>query len=248
MTHLDEGTIVALRDELPRNAPARAHLRVCPSCEAALADATSRSTSVAEALATLDAPIDLAAAKAATRARLDRARASDSTPAWRRWPIGRAAVILLATAGAASALTMSPLRSLLAPAEEASTTTPVVTSAPAPQASETSAIAVEVLDGRIEVIVRGAAPGTLVEVVWGEGTSARVEGPRGSGFTYSAGRLEVDATAGALRVELPRAASSAVVEIDGRLFLERSDAAGLRLSVPAVERTDDIVRFVVPTP
>lgn len=248
MTHVDEGTIVALRDELPTNAPAYAHLRACPSCVAALAEATSRSTSIADALATLDAPIDLTAAKAATRTRLDRARSRHATPAWRRLPVGRAALILLATAGAASALTWSPLRNLLAPAEPSSTTVPAVTSAPAPQSSETSAIAVEILAGRIEVIVRGATPGTIIDVVWREGSSARVEGPRGSGFTYGDGRLEVDAAAGALRVELPRAVSSAVVEIDGRVYLARSEVAGLTLPGPAVERTDDLVRFVVPSP
>lgn len=248
MTHLDEGTIVALRDDLPTNAPAYSHVRACPSCAAALADATSRSTSIADALATLDAPFDLAAAKARTRARLDRARSSSSAPAWRRWPIGRAAMILLATAGAASALTWSPLRSWLAPAEPTATPAPAVTPAPASQSSETSAIAVEVSGGRIEVIVRGAAPGTIIEVVRGAGASARVEGPRGSGFTYGDGRLEVDAAAGALRIELPRTLSSAVVEVDGRIYLERSDAGGLSLPVPAVERTDDLIRFVVPTP
>jgi hypothetical protein len=247
MTHADEGMIVSLRDELPAGAPAYAHLHACSACVAALADATSRSTSIADALATLDRPIDMAAAKAATRARLDRARPAHATPTWRRWPLGRAAMILLATAGAASALTWSPLREWLAPAEPTSAPTPAVTSEPALELAETSAIAVEVLGGRIAVIIRGAAAGTAIEVVWGEGLSARVEGPRGSGFTYGDGRLEVDAAAGALRVELPRAVGSAVVEIDGQVYLERSDGR-VDLAVAAVERTDDLVRFVVPTP
>ena len=246
MTHFDEGMIVSLRDGLRADAPEYGHLRVCSSCVAALADATSRSKSIAEALGTLDGPIDLAAAKAATRRRLDRARPALPVPAWRRWHLGRAAMILLATAGAASALTWSPVRSWLAPAEPASTPTPAVTSAPTPQLADVSAIAVEVLGERIEVIVRGAAPGTSIDVAWSDGRSARVEGPRGSGFTYGNGRLEVDAAAGTLRVELPRAVG-AVVEIDGRVYLTRS-AAGLDLAVPAIERTDDLVRFVVPAP
>jgi hypothetical protein len=244
--HVDEGTLLLLRDEAPPDAPARAHVRDCRSCSAALADATSRAALLSEALAALDFPVDAAAAKAATRARLDRARADRPLPAWRRWPLGRAAVLLLVCAGAASAaLTWSPLRSWRASRPvPASQPEPTVTPTPT-RLTETSGIAVEIPDGRIAIVVRDAPPGTVVEVLWSAGAAVRVEGPAGSAFTYGDGRLQVDAPSGMLRVDLPRAARSATLEVDGRVWLERT-GAGVTVHEPALERTDDLVRFVVP--
>lgn len=248
MRHLDDATIIALRDDDVAGGATYAHLDECAICVAAVADATSRSILMAGALATLDGPIDVAAAKAATRARLDHTRAARTVPAWRHWPLGRAAMILLASAGAASALTWSPLRSLWPPPpsapEPAAVAAPAPTLAP-PQETTPSGIAVPVSDGRIEVIVRGAAPGSALEVAWSREAIARIVAAPGSVFTYADGRVEVDAAAGGLRVELPRAASAATVEVDGLVYVQRS-AAGVVVLKPAVERTDDLIRFVVP--
>lgn len=252
MRHLDDATIIALRDDDVAEGSTYAHLDECATCVAAVADASSRSTLIAGALAAFDGPIDVAAAKAATRARLDRTRSARVLPAWRRWPLGRAAMILLASAGAASALTWSPLRSLWAPTPSAPEPVPAAVAAPAPtlelpQETTTRGIAVPVSDGRIDVIVRGAAPGSALDVAWSGETIARIVAPPGSVFTYADGRVEVDAAAGGLRVELPRTASAATVEVDGLVYLQRS-AAGVVVLEPAVERTDDLVRFVVPAP
>jgi hypothetical protein len=247
MTHVDAGTIAALRDELAPDAPAYAHLSACSVCAAALTEARARATFIAEGLAALDVPMDLVAAKAATRARLDRARATGRVPRWRSWPLGRAAALLLATAGAASALTWTPLRDLLPSRERAPAAqpaaAPAVTGA-ATQLPNTSGIAVDVSGSAIAVIVRGVAPGAVVEVAWSSGAEARVVGPAGSAFTYGEGRLQVESAAGDLRLELPRSARS-TLEIDGRVWMERS-AAGLTVNGPEVERTDDLIRFVVP--
>ena len=250
MRHLDDATIIALRDDDIAEGSTYVHLDECATCVAAVADARSRSTLIAEALATLDGPVDVAAAKAATRARLAPPHAARAVPARRRWPHGRAAMILLASAGAASALTWSPLRSLWAPTPSAPEPAPAAVAAPAPalesvQETTPSGIAVPVSDGRIEVIVRGAAPGSALEVAWSGEAIARIAAPPGSVFTYADGRVEVDAAAGGLRVELPRAASAATVEIDGLVYVQRS-AAGVVVLQPAIERTDDFIRFVVP--
>jgi hypothetical protein len=246
---LDAGTLASLRDDPTPDAPAYAHLRACPACAASLSDATARAAVVSEALAALDAPLDLAAAKAATRARLDRVRASRQAGGWRRWPIGRAAMLLLTTAGAASALTWTPIRRLFTPRE----TPPVTAVAPAPltappavQQPEATGIAFDVGGAGIEVIVRGATPGSVLEVAWGAGASARVQGPIGTRYTFGDGRLELEAEAGDLRLELPRSAASSVV-VDGRVYVTRS-ATGVSVGATAVERTDDLVRFVVPAP
>jgi hypothetical protein len=249
MTHFHEGMVVALRDELPRDAPTLAHMRVCSTCVAALADAAGRSMLIAEALASLDAPIDLAASKAATRTRLDLARARDRAEAPRR-QLGRAAVLLLlATAGAASALTLTPLGRWWSAPAPSSTSAPVYAPAPAvapapTQTPESSAVAVDVSAGVIDVVITGAAPGTMLEVVWGTGATARAAGSPGSAFTYGVGRLEVTAAAGDLRLELPRAARS-TLRVDGRVYLERSDA-GVTVLEPALEHSDDLIRFRVP--
>ena len=245
MSHLDEGTILALRDDGPSAASAYAHLDDCSVCVTELADAKHRYTMVSDALSTLDGPVEVLAAKAATRARLDRARTARSVPTWRRWPLGRAAAILLATAGAASALTWSPIRTLWAPATQ--TVEPTQPAAASSQQPITTSVAVEPRDGRLQVILRDAAPGSLLEVAWTDAASARVVAPAGSAFTYADGRIEVDATAGQIRVELPRTLAAATVEVDGVVYVERS-AADVTVSRPSAELGGDLVRFVVPGP
>jgi hypothetical protein len=252
MKHIDDAGIVALRDDDTADASAYAHLEECATCVVEVADARTRSTRIAGALASLDGPIDVAAAKAATRARLDQARTRRAAPAWRRWPLGRAAILVLASAGAVSALTWTPLRSLWAPARTAPEPAPATVALPATaeglaREPTTSGIAVPVPDGRIEVIVRGMTPGSVLEVAWIGEAAARVVAPTGSDFTYADGRIEVDAAAGGLRIELPRAASAASLDVDGRPYVERS-AAGVVVHVPVVERTDDVIRFVTPAP
>lgn len=246
MTHVDAGTIAALRDELAPDAPGRAHLRTCSACAAALAEASARAAFIADTLTALDMPVDLVAAKARTRARLDRTRNQRRTAPWRAWPLGRAAVLLALGAGAASALTWTPLRNLW-PAREPSpavepAVVPTTVTTPA-QLPPTSGIAVDVSGGDIHVIVRGAQPGATLQVVWTSGAIARVAGPAGTGFTYGEGRLQVDAMPGDVRLEIPRGVM-ATVEIDGRVVLERS-LDGVTVNGPVRARTDDAITLEI---
>ena len=246
MTHLDEGTLVALRDGDEAEARVTKHLSACARCADTLADARDRSAVIAEALAALDDPVDTASAKAAARGRLDARRGEASRSRWWRAHLGRAAGILLVTAGAASALPGSPWRSWWVGSPGAPTTEPSSGGEVAgPQSAAAPAISVPVAEGRMRVIVRGVAPGTVIDVVWVDGPSARVAAPSGSEFTYADGRAEVDVTQGPVRVELPRDAALTTLEVDGQLFLERS---GARLEVPgpAVELSEAGIRFVVP--
>jgi hypothetical protein len=246
MTHLDEGSLVALRDSDEADAHVTEHLRACARCDDALASARERSAVIAEALAVLDDPIDTSRARAAVRRRLDERRGGGSSSRWWRTHLGRAAAILLVTAGAASALPGSPWRAWWNRADETVTVVPSPGGGAATsQGSPAAAISVPVSEGRMRVIVRGAGPGSVIEVVWVEGSSARVAAPPGSRFTYADGRAEVAVESGAVRVELPRDAAQATLEVDGRTFLERT---GARLDVPgpAVERSDAGIRFVVP--
>src|SRR5690606_29906832 len=116
-THLDEATVVALRDgeEAPESAPR--HVEACARCSDVVSDAERRAILITEALAALDDPVvDLEEARSATRARLD--RVSEGTRrvggGWMPAHMGRAAAVLLVAAGAVSALPGSPVRQWIA--------------------------------------------------------------------------------------------------------------------------------------
>jgi len=103
---------------------------------------------------------------------------------------------------------------------------------------------VAVVDSSVHVVIRGADPGTDLSVTWSDQSSARVVAPAGSRFTYSAGRIEVDTSRGAIRIELPRTAGDVSVEVDGQLYLQGSPVS-LQIMGPMVARTDTTIRFQV---
>ena len=252
MKHLDEATILAIRDGADAGAQAREHLETCATCATALEEATRRAASIQESLSALDRPIEPTAAKAGVRARL-RTRTARKASRWSGWHLGRAAALLLLTAGAATALPGSPLRGILLPAVLQGTPA----SEPAAQpdaAAESSAtvspalvdagIQVALPDGVVDVVVRGADPGTELVVEWSDQAAARVTAPPGSRFTYSAGRIELDTARGEIRVALPRAARAVSLQVDGRPYMGGSPSA-LEVTGPTVERTEQSIRFRV---
>jgi hypothetical protein len=247
MTHLDEGTILAVRDGAREVDDALEHLAGCAPCSRQLARARTRATEVAEALEALDDDVRVDAAKAVVRKRLDDSRTQRARRGEHGWPaLGKAAALVVLAAGAASALPGSPLRTWW----EERDGTPVPLAEPtgpsaAPQEGLVGGIAVPLDAGRIAVIVRGAAPGTRVRVEWVERLTASVSAPAGSGFTYGGGRAEVDAAPGALRIELPRTAGYATLEVNGVEYVRRSDEQ-LDVTGPVTERSDAGVSFIVP--
>lgn len=250
MKHLDEGILVALRDGDSPDGRAEEHLHGCAECADALLETKRRSQGIAEALTALDEPVDILRAKAAVRRRLDsrRDRGRATTGSWWHAHLGRAAALLVLTAGAASALPWSPVRHWWVDAPTgtpASGAAAAVEPTVATQDAPAAGISVGVPEGRIRVVVTNAGPGTVIEVRWVERATARVSAPSGSGFTYADGRAEVDAASGPIEVELPRDAVDASLVVNGRIFLERVEG---RLDVPgpAVDRADTGIRFVVP--
>lgn len=249
MKHLDEAQILAARDGEALAAPVREHLEACATCGAALDDARARGEMVARTLSALDGPVEATAAKAGVRARLGSTRRPRW--AWGSGHLGRAAALLLVTAGAAAALPWSPVRTLWWPAgpepePAAGAATPTEAASPGARSAETG-IAVPVSDGFVQVVVRGADPGTVLEVTWSDQDAARLAAPAGSRFTYAAGRVEVDASRGRLAVELPRGATRVSLEVDGRLYLSGSPTSPEVLA-PAIERNEDGIRFSVEAP
>jgi len=244
MSHIDEGTIVALRDGSLVTDDASEHLSECPRCRTTLDDARRRAELIAESLSALDGPIDYEAAKAALRARLDSGREGGRTPGRTRWHVGRAAAVLLVTAGAAYALPGSPVRDWVFPTDA----DPEPTAGVEGGVSETlqeGGIEVNVPEGRIQIVLTGLAPGSDLVVAWMDAATARIAAAPGSSFSFAEGRAEARVAPGPVRVELPRFAPVVSVEVDGRMYLRRT-SAGLEVSGPVVERTDERIRFTIP--
>lgn len=262
MTHLDEGHLLALRDDPDAASGEDArHLESCPACRRALEVARRQAGAVASALDSLEAVAgDVERARRAVRLRIagDSARAAGgkSLPAAasRRafWSLSRAAGVLLVTAAGLSALPGSPVRvwveNLVRPA-------PGEVAAPEPRAtaevaaSEVAAaeagVRLPVAGGPLAVVLRDAAPGTEIRVTWIPGSEAALFAPVGSRFTSGEGRLESTLAPGRVRVELPRGLSPFSVEVDGNVLL-RGTPEGLEVRGEVAERGEAGITFVVP--
>lgn len=254
MKHLDEATILAVRDGEPVDPSASSHLKECSTCRRALAAARDRVELIERTLAIVDRPAETTAARAGVRARLGNTPRDSARRSWGGRHLGRAAALLLVTAGAAAAaLPGSPVWRLLSPSpapepvEAPPAPAPVqpVVEATEPRATPAPfGISVEVPDGLITVVVRGADPGSEISVEWTEELTASLTAPAGSRFTYAAGRVEVDASRGAILVQLPGEASFASLEVDGEVYLAGS-REDLTISGPTVEGDGGVIRFVV---
>jgi len=241
VTHLDEGTVLRLRDGALVSADAKLHLRSCPECSDRVVLAGERSDRVSQLLGTLDVPVDVEAAKARVRAAMDHNTAPGGRTLHLRH-LGRAAAILLVAAGAAYAVPGSPFRRLVESATQADAiSSPSATS----EAQELEAgIDVPVVDGRIRIELNSVAVGARVEVVWIAEAVARISGSDGSTYSISRGAAEAEVTGGHVRVALPRDASAITVEANGRVILRRSES-GLEVLGEVVDRSDDRIVFSI---
>lgn len=142
----------------------------------------------------------------------------------------RAAAVVLAVAGAASATTIVVQRGAVDRTEPAAAAGPEQAAPAVTSDAQVARSGVSVMPsaGRIVVAVRGAAAGTTIDVGVAEASaaSAFVRGD-GEGIRFSAqtGRIDVDATgrAIALDVRLPTGATAATVEVDGRVRARKVD-------------------------
>jgi hypothetical protein len=244
MSHLDEGTLLTLRDTALVEVSVRDHLAECADCHDAFQEARVRAEAIESLLSELDEPHDVGAAKANVRGRLDTRPLRSPRTAGSLWSsgFGRAAAVLLLAAGAVSALPGSPVRSWItgAPSEpdEASATTQAGPSV------ERSAVAVPTDGNGIRVVLAGAAAGIELEVIWVEGTTARVSAPEGSAFSYGDGVLEAQLAEGAVRVELPNT-GPVVVEVDGLVYVRRADDV-VEVEGPLSEQSESRMLFTIP--
>jgi hypothetical protein len=247
MSHLDEGTIVSLRDREWAPESASDHAESCAECGSALLEARCHADEIGRALESLDAPApDLEEARARIRARID-ARAARELRAGARWwsgHLGRAAAVLLVATGAVSALPGSPVRDWLSTPGEIGHT--VQEAAPAAdQEVGTSGVAVAVPIGGIRVLIHSLGPIDRLEVVWIDQATARVDAPAGSRFTYGEGRVEAMVAGGRVRVELPRAGETVSLEVDGRPYLARR-GDDIEVTGPVGTQSEEGILFTAP--
>jgi hypothetical protein len=246
--HLSEGTLQQLLDgELsgPELDGAREHLDTCAACSAELRALEAAFATVGRGLLLLNPPeISLDLAHAGWRRRL---RGGWWSRAHRHIP--RAAVLLLAVAGVASAtLPGSPVRGWVeslwegppAAVEPRPAPAPVSPPAEAPSAG----VSVDAADGELRVLVERSSPQLRIRVRLADQPrmSVRAMGEAaGARFRMGRGRVSVeDAGAGELEVVIPRTAERASLSVDGRRFLLKQGEE-LRVLVPADSLGTEIV-------
>lgn len=274
MSHPAEGTIQALLDgELPRaeRAEVERHLQACAACRARADGLLGAAARLSAALRPLDRPAPTERALAAvSRQRWRRWVGVDAGQVLRR----AAVLVLGVAGVASATVPGSPVRGWVAelldavqvssaPAGDSTAAAAARTgagradsaaapgeSAPAAAPVAESAAGVSVLPelGRVRVVLTRPSPDLRIRVRLSDDSYSDVRATgRASGarFRTGPGRVEVSgAGAGEVEVVLPRAARSAVVEVDGRPYF-RKDGDGIRLLAPASDSSGSEVVFTV---
>jgi putative zinc finger protein len=246
--HLDEGLLQALLDgELPpeARAGAEAHLAACAACAQELKAQRAAVERAGALLELADVPAPVARAQLQFRGR--RHRTARPLVEARR-ALLRAAALVVGLAGvAAAAVPGSPVRAWVervvdpAPRQHAPAPPPALTGAPerAPRAeSALAGVSIRPEGGSVRVVLSGAAPELKVRARLSDGVRAAVTATgaaAGARFRTGPGRIEVvGAGAGEVTVELPRGARTAVVEVNGSVYVAK-DGARLRVMAPTEE-------------
>jgi hypothetical protein len=275
MTHATEGLLVAYVDgEIDGAAAAEldGHLAACDQCARELQEMRRLSVRTHESLSLLDAPAPLLRARAAVGAERARVEPRRST-GWSLTRLGarglaRAAMLLLALAGAAAAAVPgSPVRRALEttiarvsqllngePSAPAVPVAPVVEPAApvvepaAPAYTERSSMAILPASGRVRVVLHAPAGPLDVTVRLVPASRALVETASAEAdvrMRSAAGRIEVMGLgAGEVRIDVPATVPNATVEIGGMVYVYKAGDV-LQLSGPAGTGRGGEVRFRV---
>jgi hypothetical protein len=275
MNHLSEGQLQAYLDGEVEGAAARslaAHLEACAVCTATLDELRAAAVRTSHALAWLDRPASTAAAIQPGIAALAAERATEVVGAngdarvtsidahrpWRRPArvgfLKAAMLALLVTGAAAAAIPGSPVqRWLIGAWTQMTGPEPVVveepevpeTVEPAPAPAELASISIEPIDGRLTVLLDGAAPGQSIRVVLVDEPTATVETDATAATRFSTGPSRIQATGlgrGSVNVLLPRSLAYARVVADGQLLLEKEGSA-VHTQGDVVEQSDNVIVF-----
>lgn len=232
MKHLSEHELQWwLDEEIPTSERGRVadHLSDCASCRSHLQELRAGWEEVATALSRLD--VEPPAARA--RQLLARAAREPGAGGGYNVPWLRAAVIVLAFAGFASAsVPGSPVRSwiedIAASDAGRAERTSIVTSELETANPESAGVIAEPKDGRLQVRIRQVAPGTPIRIrLVADGRAAvyALGAADGVHFSTGAGSVEVSADGVAeVRVELPRSLSEVSLHANERpMFSKRGE-------------------------
>lgn len=245
MSHVAESTLMTYLDgELPgrESAAVEAHLQECPACAAELEELRTMARETSAALALLDSPIPMLAARARIE---DQQRAESRTitlSPWRRRRstgfLKAAAVILLLASGAAAAIPGTPLNRLAGEIARLASrvvfgepdTTPAPQDTPAPPVVQAPAPTLEWRvspeNNRVRVTIRGMEEGRNVTVRLYDDSRIRVSAPDQPDVVPAArsgaGFLELSNVKTELVIELPRQLARATVEIDGVTYYTKN--------------------------
>lgn len=241
MTHPNERMLLALRDGESIPETDRAHIDACSACLAALDEARARADLIRDVLDDVAAPIDIEAAKATVRARLDRTRGRPRFPVLGS-SLRRAAAILLVAAGAVSAMQSPPVRSWLSerfaePTDQRGQ--PVGTASPA---DELHAVGVPALPDLV-IALAGAEPRTLMSLVFEPRDEVEVSAAEGTRFAIASNRVDVSDVVGPIVIRVPEGAPSLTITSDGRMMFRGTesqhemDASGVQADGRWVFRT-----------
>ncbi len=250
MNHLDDGTLQSLVDGELGGDESRAiesHLDDCPACAERLGSHRARSLLVRGALALVDPPVSLDAARQAVLHRVSPSR----RPAY-RIPWARAAALVLLFGGAAAAAVPgSPVRGWIERSfgDAASEPAALDVGAAAIAAEEAvpgeAGIRIAPADGRVEIQVTGAVSGGEVVVSLVEGPQAAVFAGDEASFRSRSGTVEVSRAGATVRVELPRGVADARLEVNGIVYV-RSLRGRLETPGPGADRDGDRITFRIP--
>lgn len=220
--------------------------------EGALEAARRRSRFVRGMLASAEVPqVEIDRALAEVHTRLDRRRAGERgrepspvggnrgarQPPRRRVAWAASIVLVLGSAAAAAAVPGSPVRAWL-DALVGGSRVQVETGTDEPSPAPVAAASVLPTTDRFVVsVVALPSDGEIrVRIVTGERLS--VEAPAGSRFSSGDERIELRPAPGVVRVDLPRGLPHAVLQVNGRVVLER-EGSRVRTPEPGVERAGD---------
>lgn len=242
MSHIDEGTLLALLDgELKGEERIRieGHVGACQACAGVLAELRDASSRLESALALLDRPVPADATAWAVRKRA----AARPAVSPRRALVRAAAMVLGFAAVGSAAIPDSPVRewataawrqgvAALTRAEEAQPAATVEEPALASesdQAPEAEAgLLVQPHGGRVVVAVEAPAQGLVarVRLVDGDRVAVRARGAAATArFRTAPGRVDVVTPGtGELVIDVPASLADVTVEVDGRVFVEKAGA------------------------
>lgn len=238
MTHLDDGTLQAFLDNelagVDRTSVAQ-HLLGCMRCQADHHALTRANALFTQSTSILDVapPPQVGSARAGAIG----GRAARAGTTIRSSTVGKAAVLVIALAAAASAAVPgSPVREWVmrstTPQEDPPATVP--TSSPAAQPAATG-LSIGPVEGRLTVALLALEDVEIrLEPTAGTTASVQVTGARREpGFSVRSGQVDLrNAVGGIIEVRLPVDVAGARLEVDGVPYAESRDGA-LHLHIPA---------------